>query len=101
MRANLLHAKGVWAGGVDLLPEIARGDPRPRTSTSRSTSSRISGFLARVQAARHRYSGGLVTPSDTNTGLSFVTRSNVGRYPKARIRYEGSLSAEAYPVEPK
>jgi simple sugar transport system substrate-binding protein len=54
-----------------------------------------------LQLFLDRYSGGLVSPSDTNTGLTFVTRQNVARYVTTRSRYEGSSSAEAYPVSPK
>ena len=48
-----------------------------------------------------RYSGGLVAPADTNTGLNFVTRANVARYLGTRSRYEGSSRADAYPVQPR
>ncbi len=81
MRRHGLHAKGVRAGGYDLLPGTLRVDRARDTSTSRSTSSRT--FRAScpiLQLFLARYSGGLVSPADTNTGLLFVTRANVGPY---------------------
>ena len=43
-------------------------------------------------------SGGLVAPSDTNTGLLFVTKANVKPYLTTKTRYDGSSSAQKYPV---
>ena len=37
-------------------------------------------------------SGGLGGPADTNTGLKFVTRGNVGPYLATQTRYEGASS---------
>ena len=45
-----------------------------------------------------KYSAGLVAPSDTNTGLLFVTRRNVRPYLTTTTRYEGSSAAAEYPV---
>jgi simple sugar transport system substrate-binding protein len=61
----------------------------------------LQGFLPVQQLFLYRYSTGLVSPADTNTGLSFVTRDNVNRYLSTKSRFEGSSSAEAYPVESK
>jgi len=52
-----------------------------------------------LQIFLDRYSGGLVGPADTNTGLNFVTRDNVGRYLTTKSRFEGSSSREQYPVK--
>jgi simple sugar transport system substrate-binding protein len=45
-----------------------------------------------------KYTAGLVAPSDTNTGLLFVTRSNVRPYLTTTTRYEGSSAFSEYPV---
>jgi simple sugar transport system substrate-binding protein len=45
-----------------------------------------------------RYSGGLIAPAETNTGLHFVTRRNVGPYLTTHTRYEGSSRAYKFPV---
>ena len=51
-----------------------------------------------LQLFLDRYSGPLVLPADTNTGLNFVTRANVSRYLTTKSRYEGSSTLEQYPV---
>jgi simple sugar transport system substrate-binding protein len=44
-------------------------------------------------------SGGVLAPPDTDTGLSVVTKSNVGPY-VADSRYQGSTTAEKYIARP-
>jgi simple sugar transport system substrate-binding protein len=46
----------------------------------------------------YKYSSGLVAPADTNTGLLFVTKDNVKPYLSTKSRYEGSSSAQKFPV---
>jgi simple sugar transport system substrate-binding protein len=101
MRAHRLHAKGVRAGGYDLLPETLRAIHDRHVDFTIDQQPYLQGFLPVLQVFLDRYSSGLVAPSDTNTGLTFVTRANVARYLTTRSRYEGSSSAEAYPIEPK
>jgi simple sugar transport system substrate-binding protein len=40
----------------------------------------------------YKISGGLLAPSETNTGLLFVTKDNVGPYQSTKSRYEGSTT---------
>ena len=42
-----------------------------------------------------KYSGGLVGPAEINTGLKFVTKSDVEPYRTTQSRYEGDSSTEA------
>jgi simple sugar transport system substrate-binding protein len=44
-------------------------------------------FLAKL-------SGGLVAPSDTNTGLLFVTKATVKPYLTTKTRFEGSSTRQ-------
>ena len=37
-----------------------------------------------------------MAPSDTNTGLLFVTKDNVKPYLNTKTRYEGSSSSQQY-----
>jgi simple sugar transport system substrate-binding protein len=101
MRAHRLHAKGVRAGGYDLLPETLRAIHDRHLDFTIDQQPYLQGFLPVLQLFLDRYSGGLVTPADTNTGLTFVTGRNVARYLTTKSRYEGSSTAEAYPVEPR
>ena len=44
-----------------------------------------------MQLFLDKLSGGLVAPSDTNTGLLFVTKDNVRPYLTTKTRYQGSF----------
>jgi simple sugar transport system substrate-binding protein len=101
MRAHRLHAKGVRAGGYDLLPETLQAIHSGDVDFTIDQQPYLQGFLPVLQVFLDRYSGGLVSPADTNTGLTFVTKRNVGRYVTTKSRYEGSSPREAYPVAPK
>ena len=47
-----------------------------------------------IQLFMFQLSGGLVAPADTDTGLTFVTKSNVGPYLSTPTRFEGSTTAQ-------
>ena len=47
-----------------------------------------------MQLFLFKLSGGLQAPSDTNTGLLFVTKNNVGPYLSTQTRFEGSSSQQ-------
>ena len=52
-----------------------------------------------MQLFFYRFTAGLVAPSETNTGLLFVTKANVKPYLTTKTRYEGSSSKQQYPVQ--
>jgi simple sugar transport system substrate-binding protein len=101
MRAHGLHKDRVRAGGYDLLPATLRAIEGGHLDFTIDQQPYLQGFLPVLQLFLDRYSGGLVAPADTNTGLNFVTRENVGRYLTTRSRYEGSSNREAFPVSLK
>jgi simple sugar transport system substrate-binding protein len=49
----------------------------------------------------YNLTGGLVLPPDTDTGLSFVTKSNVSPYLKSSTTYEGSSGASKPTLVPR
>ena len=98
MRAYGLHARGVCAGGYDLLPATLRAIHDRDLDFAIDQQPYLQGFLPVLQLFLDRYSSGLVVPADTNTGLNFVTRDNVGRYLTTKSRFEGSSMREQYPV---
>ncbi len=51
----------------------------------------LQGFLPVLQMFLYRYSGHLVAPADTNTGLNFVTRANVRPLPDDEEPLRGKL----------
>jgi simple sugar transport system substrate-binding protein len=98
MRAHGLHERGVRAGGYDLLQTTLRAIHERCLDFTIDQQPYLQGFLPVMQIFLDRYSGGLVVPADTNTGLNFVTRENVGRYLTTKSRFEGSSGVEEYPV---
>jgi simple sugar transport system substrate-binding protein len=98
MRLHKLHARGVKAGGYDLLPTTLQAIHNRDLDFTIDQQPYLQGFQPVVQLFLHRYSSGLVVPADTNTGLNFVTRRNVDRYLTTRSRFEGSSSEDRYPV---
>jgi simple sugar transport system substrate-binding protein len=99
MRKYRLHKRGVRAGGYDLLPVTLRAIHDRHLDFTIDQQPYLQGFLPVLQMFLYRYSGRLVAPADTNTGLNFVTRANVGRYLTTRSRFEGSASRDRYPVQ--
>jgi simple sugar transport system substrate-binding protein len=98
MRNYGLHKKGVRAGGYDLLPATLRAIHAGEMDFTIDQQPYLQGFLPVLQLFLYRYSGGLVHPAETNTGLNFVTRANVARYLTTKSRFEGSSAIEKYPV---
>ena len=99
MREHRLHARGVRAGGYDLLPATLQAIHDRDLDFTIDQQPYLQGFLPVLQIFLARYSDSLVAPADTNTGLNFVTRENVARYLTTQSRFEGSSSHEAYPVQ--
>jgi simple sugar transport system substrate-binding protein len=100
MRKYGLHKRGVRAGGYDLLPGTLEAIRSRDLDFTIDQQPYLQGFVPIMQLFFARYSGGLVAPADTNTGLLFVTRRNVGRYLTTKTRYEGSSSERQFPVGP-
>ena len=59
----------------------------------------LQGFLPVLYLYLYNLSGGVLSPPDTDTGLSVVTKSNVEPY-IADSRYQGSTTAEKYISRP-
>jgi simple sugar transport system substrate-binding protein len=98
MRKHKLRASGVRAGGYDLLPSTLASIAGGHLDFTVDQQPYLQGFVPIQQLFFHRYSGGLVSPAETNTGLLFVTRKHVKRYLTTYTRYEGSSSLQQYPV---
>jgi simple sugar transport system substrate-binding protein len=98
MRKYGLSKRGVHAGGYDLLPSTLRAIHDRDVDFTIDQQPYLQGFLPVLQLFLDRYSSGLVAPADTNTGLNFVTRANVGPYLTTKSRFEGSSRTDRYPV---
>ena len=87
------------AGGYDLHADHAEADrTREQLDFTIDQQPYLQGWLPVLQLFFYRYSSGLVAPSNTNTGILFVTKGNVKPYLSTKTRYEGSSSAQKYPV---
>jgi len=89
-----LKDKGVITGGFDLQPgtlESVKGGTMDFTIDQQPY---LQGFLPVVALYLYKLSGGLVSPCDTNTSLSFVTKSNVAQFMDVKTRFEGSDTAQ-------
>ncbi len=79
-----------WDVSVQTLQEVASGG----LSFSIDQQAYLQGFVPTIQLFLYNISGGLMQPTDTNTGLGFVTKSNVAPYLSHKTRFEGSGTAE-------
>ena len=93
-----LEKKGMKAGGYDLTPTTLKLIASGALDFTIDQQPYLQGWLPVLQLFFYRYSSGLVAPSNTNTGILFVTRGNVKPYLSTKTRYEGSSSAQKYPV---
>jgi simple sugar transport system substrate-binding protein len=93
-----LHAKGVSAGGFDLTPITIDAINNGHMDYTIDQQPYLMGFDGVMQLFLYKLSGGLVFPADTNTGAKFVTKDNVEPYVSTKSRFEGSSSAQQYPL---
>ena len=90
-----LHAKGVRAGGFDLLPQTLDAIAGDHLDFTIDQQPYLQGFYTVMEMAMFKLSGGLSGPADINTGLKFVTKASVEPYRSTKSRYEGNSSVEA------
>ena len=68
------------AGGFDLTPTTLSAIQAGSLDFTINQNPYLQGFLPTLYLYMFNLSGGLVPPPDTDTGLSFITKSNVGPY---------------------
>ena len=90
-----LHAKGVRAGGFDLLPQTLDAIAGDHLDFTIDQQPYLQGFYTVMEMAMFKLSGGLTGPAEINTGLKFVTKTNVEPYRSTKSRYDGNSSVEA------
>ncbi len=86
----------VASGGFDLTPQTLSAIKAGSLGFTIDQQPYLQGFLPAIFLYMFNLSGGLVNPAETNTGLTFVTKANVGPYQTTTSRYEGSTTAEKY-----
>jgi simple sugar transport system substrate-binding protein len=82
------------AGGFDLTPVTLSAIQAGHIQFTINQNPYLQGFLPTLYLYMYNLSGGLVPPPDTDTGLSFVTKTNVGPYLASASRFEGSTTAQ-------
>jgi simple sugar transport system substrate-binding protein len=84
----------VASGGFDLEPTTLAAVKAGQLGFTIDQSPYLQGFLPTLYLYLFKLSGGLVSPPETDTGLKFVTKSNVDPYTSPSSRFEGSTTAE-------
>jgi simple sugar transport system substrate-binding protein len=94
--AKLIADRGltgkVGGGGFDLLDDTVDGVKSGALDFTIDQSPYLQGFLTVLYLFLYRVSGTLVAPPVTDTGLTFVTKENVGPYASAHSKFEGGDS---------
>jgi len=81
------------AGGFDLTPGTLTAIQNGQLDFTINQQPYLQGFLPVLYLYLFNLTGGLVPPPDTDTGLTFVTKSSVGPYISSTTTYEGSTGA--------
>jgi len=84
-----LAAKGVHAGGFDLLPRTLQMIKAGSLDFTIDQQPYLQGFYTVMEMFMFLASGGLVGPGEINTGLKFITKDSVDPYLSTETRYEG------------
>jgi simple sugar transport system substrate-binding protein len=90
--ASVGLAGKIPAGGFDLTPNTLKAINAGQLSFTIDQNPYLQGFLPVLYLYLFNLTGGLVAPPNTDTGLTFVTKSNVGPYLNTKTSYEGSAN---------
>jgi simple sugar transport system substrate-binding protein len=86
-------------GGFDTEPLTLSNIKAGKTDFTIYQDPYLQGFLPVLYLYLYNISGGTISPSDTDTGLSFITKSNIGPY-YIDSRFQGSTTAQKYVARP-
>jgi simple sugar transport system substrate-binding protein len=86
-------------GGFDTVPQTLTNIKAGTTDFTIYQDPYLQGFLPTLYLYLYNISGGTLPPSDTDTGLSFITKDNLAEY-NLPSRYQGSTTAEKYLARP-
>jgi simple sugar transport system substrate-binding protein len=89
------------AGGFDLTPGTLTSINTGQLNFTINQDPYLQGFLPVLYLYMYNLTGGLVLPPDTDTGLTFVTKSNVSQYLKTSTSYLGSTGATKPTLVPR
>jgi simple sugar transport system substrate-binding protein len=86
-------------GGFDTVPQTLTNISEGKTGFTIYQDPYLQGFLPTLYMYLYNISGGTLPPSDTDTGLAFITKSTLSAYNK-KSRYQGSTTAQEYVPRP-
>jgi simple sugar transport system substrate-binding protein len=89
------------AGGFDLTPGTLTAINAGQLDFTIDQDPYLQGFLPVLYLYLFNLTGGLVLPPDTDTGLTFITKSNVGPYLSTKTVYAGSTGANSPTLVPR
>ena len=99
--ASVGLAGKIPAGGFDLTPGTLTAIQQGQLDFTIDQDPYLQGFLPVLYLYMFNLTGGLVLPPDTDTGLTFVTKSNVDPYVKSKTSYEGSTGVTKPTLVPR
>jgi simple sugar transport system substrate-binding protein len=86
-------------GGFDTVPQTLTNIAGGKTGFTIYQDPYLQGFLPTLYMYLFNISGGTLPPSDTDTGLSFITKSNLAEF-NLSSRFQGSTTAQKYLARP-
>jgi simple sugar transport system substrate-binding protein len=86
-------------GGFDTVPQTLTDIKAGTTDFTIYQDPYLQGFLPTMYLYLYNISGGTLPPADSDTGLSFITKSNLPEF-NLSSRYQGSTTAEKYLPRP-
>jgi simple sugar transport system substrate-binding protein len=86
-------------GGFDTVPQTLTNIKAGTTGFTIYQDPYLQGFLPTLYLYLYNISGGTLPPPDSDTGLSFITKTNLPEY-NLSSRYQGSTTAEKYLPRP-
>jgi simple sugar transport system substrate-binding protein len=89
------------AGGFDLTPGTLTAINAGQLDFTIDQDPYMQGFLPVLYLYMFNLTGGLVLPPDTDTGLTFITKSNIGPYLSTKTIYAGSTGANSPTLVPR
>jgi simple sugar transport system substrate-binding protein len=86
-------------GGFDTVPQTLTNIKAGTTGFTIYQDPYLQGFLPTLYLYLYNISGGTLPPADSDTGLSFITKTNLPEF-NLSSRYQGSTTAEKYLPRP-
>ena len=91
----------VHGSGWDVSAPVLAGVKSGALDFSIDQQAYLQGFVPTIQLFLYNISAGLMKPCDTDTGLGFINKANVGPYVAHPTRFEGATTTQTAYAPPK